>query len=52
MTNYLKKFANNDRLESKFDTYRQKNSDHKANLEELVPIYKLMSMSKTVWVVE
>lgn len=48
MTNYLKKYANNDRLESKFDTYRKENKKHKANLEDLVPIYKLMSMSKSV----
>ena len=46
MTNYIKNYAKNDRLQSKFGKYRQDNENQKAGLQELVPIYKLMSMAK------
>ena len=48
MTNYLNKYAKNDKLKNSFDTYRNKATNHKATIQKIVPIYKLMSMSKSV----
>ena len=46
MSNYIKNYAKNDRLESKFGKYRKENENQKAGLQQIVPIYKLMSMAK------
>ena len=46
MTNYINNYGKNDRLQSKFAKYRKENENQKAGLQEIVPIYKLMSMAK------